>query len=50
MRLVIYVIVARAFLPGVLTDPPWNIAQYHDEHNFVMHDGAGYTVMERIPL
>jgi hypothetical protein len=38
VRLVIYVLAAKAFLPGVLDDPPWNLAQYHDDHYYVMHD------------
>ena len=40
VRLVIYVIAAKAFLPGVMNDPPWNLAQYHDDHYYVMHDDA----------
>jgi hypothetical protein len=38
VRLVIFVLAARAFLPGVINDPPWNLAQYHDDHYYVMHD------------
>jgi hypothetical protein len=37
-RLVIFVLAAQAFLPGVLNDPPWNLAQYHDDHYYMMHD------------
>ena len=40
VRLVIFLLAARAFLPDVLTAPPHNVAQYHDEHYYVMHDDA----------
>jgi len=38
VRLVIWLIAARAFLPGVLTDPPYNIGYYHDEHGAIMEE------------
>lgn len=52
VRLVIFVLAARAFLPGVVNDPPWNLAAYHDEHNFVMHDEVArrtYADYHQIP-
>jgi hypothetical protein len=38
VRLAVWVLVAKAFLPGVLNDPANAIAYYHDEHNCVMHE------------
>lgn len=40
VRLVIWLLAAQAFLPGVLLDPAHKIAHYHDEHNVVMHEEA----------
>lgn len=39
-RLVVFLIAAQAFLPGVLLDPPFQVAYYHDEHNVIMHEEA----------
>jgi hypothetical protein len=40
VRLVVFLIAAKGFLPGVLNDPAYNVAYYHDEHNVVMHEEA----------
>lgn len=40
VRFVVFVLAAKGFLPGVIDDPPFNVAQYHDEHYYVMHDEA----------
>lgn len=38
LRLVVFLIAAKAFLPGVLLAPPNTTAFYHDEHNVLMHE------------
>lgn len=38
VRLVIWLIAAKAFVPGVLFDPVTKIGSYHDEHNVIMHE------------
>ncbi len=40
VRLAIWLITAKAFLPGVLGDAAWNIGPYHDEHKAVAHEEA----------
>ncbi|MCL2726463.1 MAG: hypothetical protein FWD69_18745 [Polyangiaceae bacterium] len=40
VRLAIFVIAAQAFLPGVLLDPAYKVAYYHDEHHDIVHEEA----------
>jgi hypothetical protein len=41
VRLVVWLLAARAFLPGLLNDPAYDIAYYHDEHGVILHEEAG---------
>lgn len=47
VRLVVWLIAAQAFLPGVLFDPAYKIAFYHDEHNVILHEEAAYLSMAK---
>jgi hypothetical protein len=47
VRLVVWLIAAQAFLPGVLLDPAYKVAHYHDEHNVILHEEAGYIAMAK---
>lgn len=47
VRLVVWLIAAQAFLPGVLRDPPLNAAYYHDEHNCIMHEEVARLTLAR---
>jgi hypothetical protein len=38
VRLVIWILAVQAFLPGVLSDPRFDIGHYHDEHGAVMEE------------
>jgi hypothetical protein len=47
VRLVVWILAVQAFLPGVLSDPRFDIGTYHDEHGAVMdEETARRTIVE----
>lgn len=38
LRLVVWLLAAKAFLPGNMVEPPFQIGDYHDEHGAIMEE------------